>query len=98
MIAQSKPREGQPIGHNKFDPKETLKKWNIAVVPYRVKEAARTRDEDLRVIEKKYHHYYYPLAKLALIDAGYKFCIPNKGLNWGVYVRQDLVPKFENCG
>lgn len=97
MIANSEAHIGQPIGHNKFNPHKTIKKWNIAVLPYPADRESIATDEDLEIIKNKKNHYYYSLTKLALIESGYIFCTPNHQLNWGVYVRKDLVNKFKNC-
>ncbi|MEZ8419382.1 hypothetical protein AB6D02_18525 [Vibrio splendidus] len=97
MIAQSEGHIGQPIGHNKFNPQKSIKKWNVAALPFPEEKANINIEEELETIKNKPHHYYYSLTKLALIKSGYIFCMPNIKLNWGVYVRKDLVSKFKNC-
>jgi hypothetical protein len=96
-IAQLEAIKGQPIGHNKFDPGKTIEKWNVAVVPFDVSTANSDIEKSIKAIENQSIYFFWHLAKMELISRGYVFCQPNKELDWGFYVRSDLLEKIDKC-
>jgi hypothetical protein len=97
VIAQTAAIKGQPIGHNKFNPKMSLEKWNIALVPFSVVTAQQPISEAHQIVKNENKYYFNSLMKIELVRLGYEFCQPVKGLAYGVYVRKDLLPRFDNC-
>jgi hypothetical protein len=95
QIAQLRPKWGPP-GHNKWDIEHTLRKWNPAVIVSPVPlPFAEARE---RLAAHRFYAFFDDAATSDGIRENYRFCIPYDGLNWGLFVRNDLYQKLaESC-
>jgi hypothetical protein len=95
-IATTKQKWGPP-GHNKWDTEISLKKWNPAVVPFPESIAAVPRAQLLEDVKNQQYYSFFEDYAVALPDHGYVFCKPFPQLDFGIFVRKDLLPRFNDC-
>lgn len=95
-IARTKSKWGPP-GHNKWDVNISMSKWKPVVIPF-PSDIALNSLENLKIeIDLKRDFSFWSEYALAIRGDGYIFCKPYFNLNFGLFIRSDLINKARNC-